>query len=206
MPWFVTVAILVLLDLPFAGFLVRGSGFAADAEREVLYWAAVLLLLAYIRFVEKRPLSSVGLRRPVWQTPVFGVLAGVVAIAGIVGIYLVVFPALHLTMNEGMRTAIKASPLWFQLTIVARAAVFEELFYRGFAIERITELTGMRWLAALISLAAFTYAHLAYWGWAHLLIAAYGGAVLTALYLWRRDLASNMIAHFVTDAVLFFLT
>jgi uncharacterized protein len=205
MPWFVTIGILVLLDLPFAGFLVRGSGFAADAQREVLYWAAAVLLLLYVRFVEKRPFSSIGWRRPAWPTFAFGLLAGVVATAGIVGIYLVVFPLLHLSMETAVTGAIKASPVWFQMSIVLRAAVFEELFYRGFAIERLSELTGMRWPAALISLAAFTYAHLSYWGWAHLIVAGFGGLVLTALYLWRRDLASNMVAHFVTDAVLFFL-
>jgi len=68
-------------------------------------------------------------------------------------------------------------------------------------IERLAELTRLRWLAALISLTAFTLAHLSYWGWSHLIIAGFGGAVLTGLYLLRRDLTSNMIAHFVTDGV-----
>jgi uncharacterized protein len=79
------------------------------------------------------------------------------------------------------------------------------LFYRGFAIERLTELAHLRWLAAALSLAAFTYAHIGFWGWTHLIVAAFGGLTLTALYLWRRDLASNMIAHFFTDAVGFLL-
>ena len=88
---------------------------------------------------------------------------------------------------------------------MTRAAVFEELFYRGFAIERLADLTGRRWFAALISLGMFTFAHLGYWGWTHLIIAGFGGLVLTALYLMRRDLASNMIAHWLTDGVGFFL-
>jgi membrane protease YdiL (CAAX protease family) len=55
-------------------------------------------------------------------------------------------------------------------------------------------------LAALISLAVFTVAHLAYWGWMPLIGVSVAGLVLTVLYLWRRDLAANMIAHFVIDA------
>jgi membrane protease YdiL (CAAX protease family) len=78
--------------------------------------------------------------------------------------------------------------------------VFEEIFYRGFVIERLNELTRLRWLAALISLTAFTLAHLNGWGWAHLMIAGFGGMVLTALYVFRRDLASSVLAHFLTDA------
>jgi membrane protease YdiL (CAAX protease family) len=89
--------------------------------------------------------------------------------------------------------------------LVTRAAVFEELFYRGFAIERVAELSGRRWLAALVSLALFTSAHLDYWGWTHLIVACSGGLVLTALYLLRRDLVTNMLAHWLTDVVGFLL-
>jgi membrane protease YdiL (CAAX protease family) len=56
-----------------------------------------------------------------------------------------------------------------------------------------------------VSLATFTYAHLSYWGWSHLIVAGFGGLVLTGLYLWRRDLVSNMVAHFLTDAIGFLL-
>jgi membrane protease YdiL (CAAX protease family) len=85
--------------------------------------------------------------------------------------------------------------------LILRAAAFEELFYRGFVIERLTDLTGLRWLAAVISVTAFTLAHLEYWGWAHLMIAGFAGCLLTGLYLWRRDLACNMIAHLLTDGI-----
>ena len=114
---------------------------------------------------------------------------------------MVIFPALGLSMNEATTIAVKAMPLWFRVILILRAAVFEEIFYRGFVIERLTELTRLRWLAALISLTAFTQAHLSGWGWAHLMIAGFGGIALTVLYLLRRDLASNIVAHLLTDAV-----
>ena len=119
--------------------------------------------------------------------------------------YLVIFPALGLAMEEKQMGEVKALPLWFRIGLVTRAAMFEELYYRGFAIERIAELSGQRWLAALVSLAVFTFAHLDYWGWSHLIVAGYGGLVLTALYLLRRDLASNMLTHWLTNGVGFLL-
>jgi len=64
-------------------------------------------------------------------------------------------------------------------------------------IERLTEIVRSRWGVAAISLAAFTLAHLGYWGWAHLMIAGFAGIVLTGLYSWRRDLAANMIALYL---------
>jgi uncharacterized protein len=85
-----------------------------------------------------------------------------------------------------------------------RAPVFEEPFYRGFVITRLSEILHRRWLAALISVTAFTYAHLGYWGWATLIVVGFQKLVLTGLFLWRDDLGANMIAHFVTDAVAFF--
>jgi membrane protease YdiL (CAAX protease family) len=39
------------------------------------------------------------------------------------------------------------------------------------------------------------------WGWGHLLIGGFAGVILTLLYIWRRNLWVNMIAHFVPDAI-----
>lgn len=127
-------------------------------------------------------------------------------VGGMASIYLVIFPALGLSPNEAGTAAVKALPFWFRVCIIVRAAVFEEMFFRGFMIERLTEITcGRRLSAAAISCALFTWLHLGYWGWAHLMVAGFGGVVLTALYLWRRDLTANIIAHLLTDAVGFLL-
>jgi membrane protease YdiL (CAAX protease family) len=193
--------VMIVFQLPIGGFLISGNTFDAQIAREGVYWALTVLLIAYILMVEQRSLSSIGLSWPTWKTLVVGIVGAVVMVAGMAAIYMVTFPALALPMTEATASAIKSTPTWFRLILVLRAAVFEEIFYRGFVIERLAELTRLRWLAALISLTAFTQAHLSAWGWAHLMIAGFGGLVLTALYLLRRDLASNMVAHFLTDAV-----
>lgn len=36
-----------------------------------------------------------------------------------------------------------------------------------------------------------------------MIIAAVGGLILTLLYVWRRNLWANMIAHWLTDASAF---
>jgi membrane protease YdiL (CAAX protease family) len=125
-------------------------------------------------------------------------------VAGMALIYMVVFPAMGLAGEEQLNE-VQTLPLWFRVGLITRAAVFEELYYRGFAIERLSELTGRRWLAALISLLMFTVAHLDYWGWAHVFVAGFGGLVLTVLYLLRRDLGATMLAHWLTDGVGFLL-
>jgi membrane protease YdiL (CAAX protease family) len=38
-------------------------------------------------------------------------------------------------------------------------------------------------------------------GWANIVIALALGGILAVFYLWRRDLAANMIGHFLVDFV-----
>jgi membrane protease YdiL (CAAX protease family) len=51
----------------------------------------------------------------------------------------------------------------------------------------------------------FTYIHLAGWGLVHLIPVFAGGVIFALLYVWKRDLPSNMMAHFITDAAGFLL-
>jgi uncharacterized protein len=177
--------IMVVLALPFVGWVCPGDSFAAQLGREGIYWFCTLALIGFVRILERRPLSSIGWHRPTWKTAVFGLGGAAAMVAGMAAIYLVVFPALGFSANEPMTASIKSMPFWFRILLILRAAVFEETFYRGFMIERLAELTRLRWLAALVSLAAFTLAHVNGWGWAHLIIAGFGGIVLTTLYLVR---------------------
>ncbi|WP_165371608.1 CPBP family intramembrane glutamic endopeptidase [Pseudolysobacter antarcticus] len=199
-----TLLVLLILQLPLAGMLAPGLTVTAQIERETIFWACTVLLVGYILLFERRGLSSIGLYWPNWKSLLFGFAGAIVMMAGIAFIYLVIFPEFGWS-DQSQTAEAENFPFGLLFVVVVRAAVFEEIFYRGFAIERLTEITGLRWLAGLISVIAFTYAHLDYWGWAHLLVAGFGGLVLTGMYLWRRDLASNMIAHFLTDAVGFLL-
>ena len=197
----------------FLAFVVAELGLTPYAQklfgtlvgRELPWWLLVAAMLLYILFVERRPLSSIGLTKPTWKSVVWGVAAGLVLFAGAGVIFTIVFPALGLHLNQKAAAGLIQTPLLYRVALVARAAVAEEILYRGYPIERLDELTGSRMLAAVVSCAAFTYAHLGYWGWAQLLVAGFGGIVLTALYLWRRDLSCNMVAHFIADGISFLI-
>lgn len=182
----------------------RYTGLGPLLGREVLWWLLVIIVLVYILFVERLPLSSIGFKRPRWGT-LWAIPAAVVLVGGIVSISYGLFPLLHLHMNTAEMSKLMATPYWYRLILVARAAVCEEVLFRGYPIERIKELTGKSWIAAAVSWAAFTIAHLGSWGWAQLIVAGFGGIVLTALYLWRRDLPCNILAHFIADGSGFLL-
>lgn len=191
--------------LPLGDWGREYSGLGHLLGGEALWWIAVVVLLLYIALVERRPFLSIGFRRPGILDIVLAVVAGILLVAGIVVIYSVVFPLLHLQMNAGEMKSLLSTPFWYRFLLVTRAAVAEELLFRGYPIPRLSEISGSRLIAALLSWAAFTYAHLSSWGAAQLIVAGYGGAVLTILFLWRRNLWANMLAHWIGDGAGFLL-
>jgi len=186
-------------NLPLGAWGERLRVFGPLLGHEVLWWALVAVILLYVSLVERQPLPSIGFRRfGIWGV-LSAILAGVLMVVGIVLIYSVVFPTLHLQMNTRQMSHLLATPFWYRLMLVTRAAFAEETLFRGYPIERLKEITGSNPVAGIVSWAAFTIAHLNSWGWAQLLVAGFGGVILTVLYLWRRNLWVNIIAHWIAD-------
>ena len=179
----------------------RYFGLTPLQSRDAFWWPVLFATLIYVVAVERRPLSSIGLRRPTGWTLLFGVAFALVLFA-LDPLSDLLIRVLHLQQQGGSAEhAIVVMPYWYKVLLVTRAALAEEVVFRGYAIERIEELTGSRTLAVAVSVAAFTAAHAAYWGWASLLGVAIAGLALALFYLWRRDLVACMIAHFIVDAV-----
>jgi CAAX protease family protein len=170
------------------------SGAGPTELREGLMFAGAVGLLLLVTLWEKLPLTSIGLgttrwwKSLLWSLPL--TVACLLAAGGLV----------YLTNYGHGKTAagLDQLPLWLVTVIVLRAGIVEELFYRGFAIERLQAMGLGRWAAALIPLVIFSVGH---WtgGAANILIAFVLGAFLSLFYLWRRDLVANMFAHFLVD-------
>jgi len=190
--------------LPLSRWENEFAGVGHLVGYEIIWWALVAFVLLYVRLVERRPLSSIGFRSPGIAGLLLAIPAGAVILAGLAAIYYVLFPALHISENQQMSQLI-ATPFWWRFISVIRAAVGEEVLFRGYAIERTQELTGSLTIASILSCAVFALEHVGPWGWGHLLIAGFGGAMLTLLYLWRRNLWVNVIAHFIVDGAVVLL-
>ena len=170
--------------------------FPAAIWRESLNWLCAIALLLIIRFGERLPLRSVGIGRASIKSSLgWGAIIGVICLV----LAAVIVALTHYTGGEP-GAALGKLPLWLVTLIVLRAGVLEELFYRGYAIERLEALGLNRFWAGTIPLLIFSFAH---WtgGWANIVIALVLGAVLTFFYIWRRDLVANMIGHFAVDFI-----
>jgi membrane protease YdiL (CAAX protease family) len=208
--WKPLVGLLIAVALPLAPvgkWIAPGETIYDLLIHEAVWWSYAAIVLAWLIFVEKRILSSVGFRTPTWRTFVFALLAGIVLTAIMIVHFALVVPALHLDPGVAgkVREHIMQRPYWYRFLMVLRAAVVEEILFRAYLMEKVRELTGSWVVAIVLSVVAFTYAHLSGWGGVHL-IPVFGAAVVFALlYMWRRDTPSNMIAHFLTDGMGFLL-
>ena len=167
-----------------------------DSLREILILTCAAGLLLYVHFVERLPFTSIGIGTSVWwKSALWSIVTAAVCLGAAGGIIAV-------TKWDGGAHAhdFDTLPLWLIVVIVFRAGLVEELFYRGFPIERLQSLGWPRWAAALVPLVTFAGMH--YPGGAmNVLVSFTLGAILTLFYLWRRDLAANIIAHFLVDFI-----
>ncbi|HPG02968.1 MAG TPA: CPBP family intramembrane metalloprotease [Beijerinckiaceae bacterium] len=181
-------------------YVLAGSGLASVAVAQSTLWLVLAAALACHMFGDRLSLAAVGLVRPRIGSVLFGLAIGV---SVYVGLYAIAFVLWKNGLFEAKTPAgqILQWPLWLRLLMLITAGVVEEALFRGFAIERLTALTGKRWLAALIALAAFVVAHLPFWGLGAVATPIVGGGFFTLVYLWRRDLIACMVAHLVVDSV-----
>ena len=170
--------------------------FTSAIWKESLIWLIAIILLILVRRGERLPFTSIGIgTSPWWKSILWGLVLTVICA--------VVAGALAALTGYGHGAgsgAFEKLPLWLITSIVFRAGVVEELFYRGYAIERLQSLGLGRFWAAVIPLVIFALGH---WtgGWANIVIALALGAILSGFYLWRRDLIANMTGHFLVDFV-----
>ncbi|MFL6721049.1 MAG: CPBP family intramembrane glutamic endopeptidase [Sphingomonas sp.] len=173
------------------------SNVAETLVRELMLFALAGVLVLVILRGERLPLSSVGLR-----TDRFGktLLLGLGISLALAATAVAALGLLHIVGLKSARfPGFRPPPVVLTLVIV-RAGIVEELFYRGYAIERLQALTGSKWVAAIVPLLFFAAAHFK-GGASGMLIALALGAALTFFYMWKRNLGANMIGHFMIDFV-----
>lgn len=188
------------ISLPYGTWDHALASQANMVANEFVTWALVAAVLLYVTRIERRSLASIGFKRPGVADLGLATATGVAIVLMLGVLYLVVFPRLGWDETQQFQP-LMAVPFWLRLATVIRAAVSEEILFRGYALGRTEELTGSRAVAGLFTWGVFTIDHLGYWGWHHLIIAGLAGAVLTLFYLWRGNLWANILAHFIIDAV-----
>lgn len=174
----------------------------ARVVSESAIWAFGGLVLGIALFGEGRTLASIGLSGPDLWTPLWGIGAAVVllALGGVASLLTYKFGHAPNHTPAQIEALVRGS-LVYALFLALRGGVIEEVLYRGLAIEQLAVLTGRRGIAAAIATLIFVAAHMIHFDVLQLIPIATVSAALAALYLWRRNLWINIIAHILIDAI-----
>ena len=166
---------------------------------EIGMWVLLALIVSWIYFVEKRTLASIGWQK-ITAKMIFGGIGLGLLIFIIFGIVTMAIQAIGLELNRETAQLIADQSFPFLMLLALRAAVVEEVLYRGFAFERIYDITKSKWIAGIVPVILFTLIHLS-WGVGHLIFVFVAGGLFMLAYVSQRNLPMVIIAHFVTDAI-----
>ena len=164
----------------------------------------IITLPLLVVYWERRPLTSIGVR----ALSVRDLLAATATLLAFILVdrSLIWFvdrsPVLAVELTRG--AAMYASlPKWLDWSGLLANGIAEEVGFRGYAIERIEELTGSTLLGASVPFIVNVLVHAPVWGFHGMLIKAPILLLLVSLYLWRRNLPACALAHVLIDVQAF---
>lgn len=202
--WTTAAGLCIALVVPvlpaLAGWLLeRKTDFSTERVGWGLavHWLIFTTIVAWVVLVEHRNLDSIGIRPIRWWTVPLGLVAGVV----ILGVSGVLIGVLHLSSGTQLAAYLLSLPFPTRVMLVITAGVWEETAYRGYALERLASILGSHWLAGGVTVLCFVFAHIPAVGLNHILPVLVVSIFVTLLYLWRRNLVINMVAHATIDAI-----
>ncbi len=169
---------------------------------------ATAVLFGIVVFLERKPLSSVGLRRPTLADLGLG-LALFVAVLITEGVgrllLLLFFPNSMSHVATHQLSSLMRIPAGLGVLVAAAGGFSEEVAARGFAIDRLRIVTGRLVLAAAIALALDLAEHIPFWGWRYAIEIAPMQLLFVLMYLWRKDIMACIIGHFLVDTMPFLM-
>lgn len=160
----------------------------------------IIVLPLLVVYWERRSLKSIGVR----ALSMKDLLAAVT----ILFVFLLVSPRLigmadkipvvaaELTFADTMYASL---PKWLDWSGLLANGIAEEVGFRGYAMERIEELSGSKFIGASLPFVVNVLVHAPVWGLYGMLVKAPILLLLVALYLWRRSLPACVLAHLMID-------
>jgi membrane protease YdiL (CAAX protease family) len=177
--------------------LGRPGGDLGALSVEIASFALSGLMLWLARAKQGLSWPELGLARPRLGATAGLVGLGLAAVAVGLAACLGVFQLLGLSYGEGDGIE---RPMWLLTVMILRAGTVEELTFRSIAIDHTAALTGSKTLGWLLPVLVFGALHFSQ-GLTGIVIATVTGGIITALYLWKRNLWASFTIHFLVDFV-----
>ena len=170
----------------------------------LIMWALVAAILVVVLYWERRSVASIGIEMPSRHEAIIGVVMGVVALVlGILATGIAV-AAFQLEQPETLLTLTELS-LPVKLAVVGTAVITEEVLWRGYPIERLTELTGSIWIGAATSGVVFLAIHYPAWGLVGAIPQAIFTLVIVTVYVKTRNVVTCILTHTIINVTMIFV-
>jgi membrane protease YdiL (CAAX protease family) len=169
----------------------------------LIEWTMFLfLILIWIPKVERQKLDSIGVGRFQFRHLVVGILAYLIAFIPI-SLLGYALSAYDLPTLQSLQSSLSGYRLATLVGLVLTGVLLEEFLYRGYLIERATDLTSRAWLAGLISWFAFTIAHWRFVGLYPMFQIAIMSAVLVLIYLREKSVWPCVVFHGINSFLVY---
>jgi membrane protease YdiL (CAAX protease family) len=204
--WIYAVGLAIVFGVEF---LLRDFFLPENAEDISIDLALVgewvvlsFLVLFWVPKVEKKNLASIGLgkfkkRHLGWGVLVYLLVLVASSISGFV------LQSVGLPSLRSLQPMLKGYNFATLFCLFLTGTFLEEVFYRGYLIERMTMLTGHRWVAASVSWFLFTLVHLKFFGLGPTMDVSVLSAALVLLYTKEKSILPCIVVHGINDALAF---
>jgi membrane protease YdiL (CAAX protease family) len=162
------------------------------------------LVFLWIPKVEKKNMASIGLgkfkrRHLAWGVLVYLLVLVPSFISGFV------LQSVGLASLRSLQPQIKGYGFVTLFGLFLTGTFLEEVFYRGYLIERMTILAKHRWVAAFVSWVLFMLVHLKFFGVGPTIDTSIISAALVLLYLKEKSVWPCIVVHGINDALAFLI-
>jgi membrane protease YdiL (CAAX protease family) len=200
--WSTTIGLFVILG---SEFILRDALISRNSRELhigiviIVEWIfASLLMFFWVPKVEHRKLSSIGFKGFRWKYVLISCIAYVIYFVISLGAELGLQSA-GLQGLRGLTPLLKGYNFLILLGLFLTGTFVEEIIYRGYIIERVTELAGHRWVAGIVSWLTFTLVHLRFFGVGATIEVAIIAAILVTLYIKTKCIWPSIIMHGIND-------
>ena len=200
--WSSWIGIVIVLG---SEFLIRNVFLPKHANEThvrnaiIVEWLILfLLLLFWLPKVEKKSLESIGFGKFKWRHLWMGILGFVLATVALI-ISGFVLEANGLEPIRSLQPVLKTYSFFTLFGLFLTGTILEEIFYRGYLIERLGAMLGRRWLAGLFSWIAFTLVHLKFFGLGPTIDVSILSAALVLLYLKEESIWPCIVVHGINN-------
>ncbi len=163
-----------------------------------------LLVFLWIPRVEKENLASIGLGKFKRRHVGWGIV-GYVAVLVASSISGFVLQSVGLSSLRSLQPQVEGYSFVTLFGLFLTGTFLEEVFYRGYLIERMTALTRHRSVAAFTSWILFMLVHLKFFGLGPTIDTSVISAALVLLYLREKSIYPCIILHGINDALAFLI-